>query len=63
MRVCPSGYNEAAARPRRDDLPDNTSDDIVRAAVDAVKPFNHAGESGYLPLRGPGRMPITSAEV
>jgi hypothetical protein len=45
MRVCRSGYNEAAAGPRRDDFPKNTSDDIALAAVDGEQPVNHAGKS------------------
>jgi hypothetical protein len=34
MRVCRWGYNETATGRRRDDFPNNTSDDIARAAVD-----------------------------
>jgi hypothetical protein len=34
MRVRRTGYNEAATMPRRDDFPNNTSDDIPRAAVE-----------------------------
>jgi hypothetical protein len=35
MRVCRSGYNQAAAGPRRGDFPNNfVGNDMARAAVD-----------------------------